>query len=85
MFAIPGNHDWYDGLVNFLAFFARQKLTPIGNWRTQQRRSDFAARLIILCWLWAIDIALVADMDQPQADYFVAVAKAMPQGGSVIL
>jgi len=85
VFAIPGNHDWYDGLVNFLAFFARQKLTPIGNWRTQQKRSYFAARLNDLCWLWAIDIALVADMDQPQADYFVAVAEAMPQGGSVIL
>jgi hypothetical protein len=85
VFAIPGNHDWYDGLVNFLAFFAREKPTPIGNWRTQQKRSYFAAKLTDQCWLWAIDIALVADMDQPQADYFVAVAEAMPQGANVIL
>jgi hypothetical protein len=36
-------------------------------------------------WVWGIDIALVADMDQPQADYFVAIAKAMPQNANVIL
>ena len=29
VFAIPGNHDWYDGLKYFLAFFARRSL---GNW-----------------------------------------------------
>ncbi len=72
-------------LVNFLAFFARQKATRIGNWRTQQRRSYYAAKLTDQCWIWAIDIALVADIDQPQADYFVAVAKEMPQNASVIL
>jgi hypothetical protein len=85
LFAIPGNHDWYDGLVNFLAFFTRAKPTPFGNWRTQQKRSYFAAKLNDLCWLWAIDIALVADMDQPQADYFAAVAAGMPQNANVIL
>jgi hypothetical protein len=85
VFAIPGNHDWYDGLVTFLAFFARVKSTRIGNWRTQQRRSYFATKLTDTCWLWAIDIALVSDMDQPQADYFVTVAEGMPQGASVIL
>ena len=85
IFAIPGNHDWYDGLVNFLAFFARDKPTSIGNWRTQQKRSYFATKLTGQCWLWAIDIALVADMDQPQAEYFVAVAEAMPQGANIIL
>jgi hypothetical protein len=85
VFAIPGNHDWYDGLVNFLAFFCRSKPTRIGNWRTQQRRSYFAAKLNNLCWVWAIDIALVADMDQPQADYFSAIAEAMPQNANIIL
>lgn len=85
VFAIPGNHDWYDGLVNFLAFFTRKKSTDIGNWRTQQKRSYFSAKLTDQCWIWAIDIALVADMDQPQADYFVAVAKTIPQAASVIL
>jgi hypothetical protein len=85
VFAIPGNHDWYDGLVNFLAFFAREKPTPIGNWRTQQKRSYFTAKLSDNCWVWAIDIALVADMDQPQANYFVEAARAMPQAANIIL
>ena len=38
IFMIPGNHDWYDGLTNFLAMFCRNKQTSIGNWRTRQRR-----------------------------------------------
>jgi hypothetical protein len=28
---------------------------------------------------------LVRDMDQPQADYFVAIAREMPQGANIIL
>ncbi|MDR6662223.1 hypothetical protein J2W51_004813 [Tardiphaga robiniae] len=83
--AIPGNHDWYDGLVNFLAFFCREKSSSIGNWQTVQRRSYFGVKLSSQAWIWGIDIALVADMDQPQADYFVAIAKAMPQNAIVIL
>jgi hypothetical protein len=69
LFLLPGNHDWYDGLVNFLAMFCREKPTAIGRWQTKQRRSYFAARLTENWWLWGIDIALVRDMDQPQADY----------------
>ena len=83
--AIPGNHDWYDGLVNFLAFFCREKPYPIGNWLTAQRRSYFGFKLTDHTWVWGIDIALVAEMDQPQADYFVAIAKGMPQNANVIL
>jgi hypothetical protein len=83
--ALPGNHDWYDGLVNFLAFFCREKPSPIGNWLTCQRRSYFGFKLTDQTWIWGIDIALVADMDQPQADYFVAIAKGMPQNANIIL
>ncbi len=82
---LPGNHDWYDGLVDFLAIFCREKPTIIGGWRTNQRRSYFAAKLTDNWWIWGIDIALVHDMDQPQADYFVAIARDMPQGANVIL
>jgi len=85
MLLLPGNHDWYDGLVNFLAIFCREKATAIGNWRTDQRRSYFAAKLTESWWIWGIDIALVHDMDQPQADYFVAIAEGMPQGANIIL
>ena len=82
---LPGNHDWYDGLVNFLAIFCRKKPTPIGKWRTDQRRSYFAIKLSESWWVWCIDIALVHDMDQPQADYFVAIAEGMAQGANIIL
>ncbi len=85
LFLLPGNHDWYDGLVNFLAIFCREKPTIIGGWRANQRRSYFAAKLTDSWWIWGIDIALVHDMDQPQADYFVAIARDMPQGANVIL
>lgn len=74
MLAIPGNHDWYDGLARFLAIFCRKDSTVIGGWRTRQRRSYFAARLSENWWLWGIDIALIEDMDQPQADYFRTMA-----------
>jgi hypothetical protein len=85
VFMVPGNHDWYDGLVSFLGLFCRKKPTSLGNWRTRQRRSYFALRLTPDWWLWAIDIALTDDMDQPQADYFVAIAAAMPDGARIIL
>jgi hypothetical protein len=85
IFLIPGNHDWYDGLVNFLAIFCRNKPTPIGDWRSDQRRSYFGVKLNDNWWVWGIDIALVRDMDQPQADYFVAIAKQMRKGANIIL
>ncbi|MDQ3679402.1 MAG: hypothetical protein M3378_02440 [Actinomycetota bacterium] len=40
LFAIPGSHDWYDGLINFEEVFCRQR--SIGGWKTQQTRSYFA-------------------------------------------
>lgn len=85
LFAIPGNHDWYDGLVHFLAFFCREKPWHVGGWRTQQRRSYFALKLTDKWWLWATDIQLADDMDQPQADYFKAIAEHMPEGSKIIL
>lgn len=87
LFAIPGNHDWYDGLVQFLAYFSREKHTHFGSWRTQQRRSYFAVQLTATWWIWAIDIQLADNMDQPQYDYFTAIARSaeMHQGSRIIL
>lgn len=85
MYLLPGNHDWYDGLVNFLSIFCREKSTKIGGWKTDQRRSYFAVEVAKNWWVWGIDIALVRDMDQPQADYFVAIAEKMPKCGNIIL
>ena len=66
--------------------FCRAKGTTLGGWRTAQRRSYFALNLVGDWWLWAIDIALTEDMDQSQAEYFVAIADAaMPEGAKIIL
>ena len=65
LFAIPGSHDWYDGLVNFTSIFCRSR--NIGGWRTSQARSYFALRLR---WLWGIDIQFGASLDEVQLQYF---------------
>lgn len=72
LFAIPGNHDWYDGLTSFTRLFCQQRW--IGGWQTRQARSYFALRLPHNWWIWGIDIQLEADIDQPQLDYFTSLA-----------
>jgi len=84
MFAIPGNHDWYDGLGNFKKLFCQKR--RIGNWQTEQKRSYYAIKLPHNYWLWAIDVQLNSDIDQPQKDYFQEMAsKHMEHGDKVIL
>jgi hypothetical protein len=87
LFAIPGNHDWYDGLVQFLAYFTPTRPTHFGSWRTHQKRSYFAVQLTKTWWLWAMDIQLAEDMDQPQADYFEIIARSndLVPGSRIIL
>ncbi|MBR0863474.1 hypothetical protein JQ614_17185 [Bradyrhizobium diazoefficiens] len=85
LFAVPGNHDWYDGLDLFLALFCREKHWHAGSWRSQQRRSYFAIQLTDTWWLWATDIQLADDMDQPQADYFSRIAAHMPDNSRIIM
>jgi hypothetical protein len=86
VYAIPGNHDWYDGLVLFLAHFTRRSPhLHLGGWRSWQRRSYFALQLTEKWWIWAMDAQLDDDVDQPQKDYFDLIAKSMPQGSKIIL
>lgn len=85
LYAVPGNHDWYDGLVLFLAYFCGHKPTHFGSWRAYQRRSYFAIQLTDSWWLWAIDIQLADNMDQPQFDYFTLIAERMPRDSKIIL
>lgn len=93
LFAIPGNHDWYDGLNAFSGLFLRSTHGPaarqgrrIGGWQTQQSRSYFAIKLPKRWWLWGIDDQLNAYIDRPQIDYFACIAKqCMKKGDRVIL
>ena len=83
LFVVPGNHDWYDGLVSFSRLFCQSRW--FGGWQTRQRRSYFALRLPHRWWLWGVDIQLESDIDQSQVDYFRAVAQNMHPGDRVIL
>lgn len=83
LFAIPGTHDWYDGLVNFTSIFCRNRW--IGGWRTRQRRSYFAIKLPSGWWLWGIDIQFGAAIDEVQLEYFAGVARERLQPGDRIV
>lgn len=85
VYAIPGNHDWYDGLVIFLGLFTRRDRLHLGGWRSRQGRSYFALKLTSNWWLWAVDAQLDDTIDQPQRDYFSAIAEAMEPDARVIL
>ncbi|MBI1843288.1 MAG: metallophosphoesterase, partial [Actinobacteria bacterium] len=73
--AIPGNHDWYDGLTAFVRAFAQERW--IGAWRSVQRRSYTAVKLPHDWWLWAIDLQKGADLDEPQKEYFEEIAREL--------
>ena len=85
VYAIPGNHDWYDGLVQFLALFSRKVNLHLGGWRSHQHRSYFALQISEKWWIWGIDAQLYDDVDQPQKDYFSAIARGMPRDTNIIL
>jgi len=83
LFAIPGNHDWYDGLSAFLRQFTQGRW--VGGWKTRQERSYFVLRLPHGVWIWGIDIQLHADIDGPQLAHFDAAAARLAVGDRVIL
>jgi hypothetical protein len=68
MVALPGNHDWYDGLTAFLRVFTQGR--TIGGWQTAQHRSYFVVELPQRWWLVGLDTQLGTDIDDPQVLYF---------------
>lgn len=98
LFAVPGNHDWYDGLKTFFHLFCRRTIKSegeaeisrngkiIGGRQTHQTRSYFALKLPKGWWLWGTDSQLAGYIDQPQVDFFQYVAQCwMDQGSKLIL
>jgi hypothetical protein len=83
VFAIPGNHDWYDSLVAFSRTFCRPERGFAGC-KTRQTRSYFALHLPANWWLLAIDLQLGADLDEPQVKYFQKVAASMDESARLI-
>jgi hypothetical protein len=85
LYALPGNHDWYDGLTAFLRVFVGQRIDHIGGWRIEQTRSYFAISLPHHWWLFAIDEAYGAYLDDPQLVYFEQAARQLTPRDRVIL
>ena len=83
LFAIPGNHDWYDGLRSFTRLFCQGRW--IGGWETHQSRSYFALKLPHNWWVWGTDVQLASDIDRPQREYFEKVASEEMQAGDRII
>ena len=83
LFAIPGSHDWYDGLVNFTSIFCRKRW--IGGWKTVRRRSYSALKLPNRWWLWGVDIQFGSYIDEAQLRYFAGVALDHVEPGDRII
>ena len=85
MYALPGNHDWYDGLTAFLRVFTGSRRTEIGGRRLPQSRSYFAVELPGDWWLLALDDEASTYIDDPQLAYFTRVAAGFGPQTKVII
>jgi hypothetical protein len=92
LFAIPGNHDWYDGLSAFDSLFcsARDRMSQqngnkIGGWQCKQHRSYWALELPYRWWIWGCDIQFSQYLDISQVNYFEAIAGLMSRGDNLII
>jgi hypothetical protein len=86
VFAIPGNHDWYDSLRSFSRiFFTTGPFADIPQTATPQTRSYFAAKLPRGWWLLGTDVQLGSDIDANQYEYFKTVSEHFASGDRVIL
>ncbi|MDM4722163.1 metallophosphoesterase [Micromonospora sp. WMMA1363] len=85
LFAVPGNHDWYDGLTAFLRLFVRSRDRHFGGWGTGQSRSYFAVQLPAGWWLLGLDDQSGSYLDDPQLTYFDAVAERLGPESRVIV
>ncbi len=83
MLALPGNHDWYDGLTAFLRLFTQDRM--IGGWRTEQKRSYWTVQLPHRWWLVGLDSQLDSYFDDPQLKYFESTLTANLQPGDSVI
>lgn len=83
VFAVPGNHDWYDSLVAFSEIFCTQK--EFAGWQTHQNHSYFAIKLPKGWWLFGTDMQLGSSLDNAQIDYFKKVMVDVKPEDRIIL
>lgn len=83
LLAIPGNHDWTDGLNAWSKIMTQKGW--IGGWKTAQERSYFATRLSTRWWVLGIDTHVGEYLDQGQIEFFTELAEDFEPGTQVIL
>lgn len=81
--SLPGNHDWYDNLVQFMKIFASGE--RFAEWNPVQSKSYFAKRLPWGWWIFGVDVQLTGDIDPEQLRYFLDWVDAMRPGDRAIL
>lgn len=83
-FAIPGNHDWFDGLDTFMRYICHKSW--LGGWLLPQKTSYFALQLPQGWWVFGLDQALYGDIDILQFEYFSElIRKKVKDKDSVII
>ena len=89
VFAVPGNHDWYDGLHAFQDIFCHDPADapewPFGCWAKRQTHSYFAQQLPHEWWVLAPDAQLDNRINPSQREYFRRVSALMSPGARVIV
>jgi hypothetical protein len=88
VYAIPGNHDWYDSLAQFTFNFIEThfgKLRWFAGWQLKQKRSYFAVQLPKGWWLFGTDMQLGSNLDTPQMEYFHYLVNKMAPDDRIIL
>jgi Calcineurin-like phosphoesterase len=83
VFAIPGNHDWYDSLVSFTRLFCWRR--RFAGWEAPQLRSYFALKLPKGWWLIGTDLQLGGEIDARQHAAFERIARAIGPDEQVIM
>lgn len=86
IYAIPGNHDWYDSLSAFrMRFCNLLRNRKVGEWRTDQSRSYFVLKLPERWCVFGVDIGLDESVDNLQYNYFYQVVKKLEPDSRIIL
>ncbi|KAE8892553.1 hypothetical protein PF006_g5056 [Phytophthora fragariae] len=85
VFAIPGNHDWFDGLNTFTRYICQRDW--LGGWLLPQKTSYFSIKLPHGWWLFGVDLALENDVDTEQFGFFERVVQSQmgPNDAVIVL
>jgi hypothetical protein len=71
-FAIPGNHDWFDGLATYTRFILSRDWC--GGWIMPQQQSYFALELPHGWWILGMDLALDNDINIEQFGQSIVIS-----------